>query len=344
MKIRNTRARLCAVLFTSLFSSIAFAEVSAAPDRPSLEGTDFIYWQNQGVAVGDPLLVPQVLTNAGQTILVTKTASDLSYIDEIPSLDFLPNANFEDGDFVLDTYGPNNIRNFLSFSYEDGRDFCGLGTQIAPFELGGFEAQIQAFNDAGSMGLFSIFDSNAADVAAFIGIMSDAATPMNRVEIHIESTDLGGLASAYAINQVDLKECATEPPPPEVPAISCEGFAAPMANYPVKAKKNRVFPLKMELFDEFGIAQNDVDLLAAPVVTVTFTSGVDESAFNVSGLLSARHGSDGNLFYFTDDDIWQFNLKSKGLAAGTYVVTVDSGDATENVIDSTFETSFIIKK
>ena len=57
MKVRNTRARLCAVLFTSLFSSISFAQVSQVFDRATLAGDDFIDWQSQSAGL-DPNAIP----------------------------------------------------------------------------------------------------------------------------------------------------------------------------------------------------------------------------------------------------------------------------------------------
>jgi len=131
-----------------------------------------------------------------------------------------------------------------------------------------------------------------------------------------------------------------------VTALTCDGFAAPMAIHPVKAKKNRVFPLKMELFDEDGFEQTNLDI-AAPVVTVMYSSSpdtIDPVLIEDEALYSGK-GSDGNQFVYTDDGIWQFNLKSKNYnSSGTYYVTVDSGDESEYVIEEpSCVTSFIIK-
>ena len=351
MKFRHRSTHLCAVLFTSLFSTIAFAQASQVPDRPSLGATDSISWQNQGVLVGYPLLSDQVSTNATDTILVTKAdATRQLYIDKIPS-SFLPNVNFADGTYVLDTNDlSNSSANRLIFEYQDGRDFCGLGTQIsASNDSGAFQAGIEAFdtNDL-SMGYFLVNgDTNSLDPLTnepwFIGIKSDNITdPMKRVEIRMVSTGgcCGDDTALYAINQVDLKDCA--PTGPNAPILSCVGFAAPMANHPVKAKKNRVFPLKMELFDENGFEVTGADLIAAPVVEVIFNPAT-EDAYDVSNdVLSAGHGTDGNQFEFTNDGIWQFNLKSTNYSAeGTYDVTVVSGDDSEYVIDPSCVTSFI---
>lgn len=130
-----------------------------------------------------------------------------------------------------------------------------------------------------------------------------------------------------------------------IPIVMCEGFESPMSTYPVRAKKNRVFPLKMELFDGDGFELEGGDLIAPPVVQVVFASASGDPAIDVSDhALSSGLGSDGNQFEFTDDGIWQFNLKSKNYSAsGEYLVTVMSGDESEYVIDPACVTSFQVK-
>lgn len=132
---------------------------------------------------------------------------------------------------------------------------------------------------------------------------------------------------------------------PIAPVLLCSGFESPMANYPVKAKKNRVFPLKMEMFDDGGFELTDAEITARPVVQVMFTSADGGDAVDVSAeALSSGHGTDGNQFDFTDDGIWQFNLKSRNYTAeGTYLVTAVSGDESEYTIDPSCVTSFVIE-
>ncbi len=126
--------------------------------------------------------------------------------------------------------------------------------------------------------------------------------------------------------------------------MSCEGFAAPMDRFPVtvKGKGKRVFPLKMELFDADSFALTDVDLIAAPVVEVVFTSSTGGDPEDVTDdLLSVGKASEGNEFVFSDN-VWQFKLSSKGYtASGTYLITAVSGDELEYVIDPSCVTSFV---
>ena len=128
-------------------------------------------------------------------------------------------------------------------------------------------------------------------------------------------------------------------------ALVCSGFYSPLANYPVMARKNRVFPLKMELFDGDGFGLSDAHLTAAPVVQVLFSADSGGDAVDVTAeVLSSGQGFDGNQFVFTDDGLWQFNLQSKNYSApGEYMVTAVSGDDSEYTIDPACVTSFLIK-
>jgi hypothetical protein len=130
-----------------------------------------------------------------------------------------------------------------------------------------------------------------------------------------------------------------------VPSLSCVGFGPPMANYPVKAKKNRAFPLKMEMFGDDGFELTDLDVHAPPVVQVIFAPASGDEPFDVSDdVLSSGQGSEGNQFVFTDDGIWQFNLKSTNYSAeGEYMVAAVSGDESEYTIDPSCVTSFAIQ-
>ncbi len=368
MKVRTICACMSTALLISFSTSNVFADVSPVADRGDLINSDSIFWDTQGFVYSplpdyDAALVssnspanPNVTSVNGNEAAVSHIV-DPEFAIWVEQSTFFRDTNFIDGEYFLNTFaftnGNNNLSNPITFAFADSNteEICGFGTQIAPFEVGGFNAEIQAFDGSGSMGTPIVVTGSDLDAdAAFIGMSS--TTAMTSVQVVVTSTGDGGgsLASWYALNQVTLTYCSdlpVEPPPePEVPAMSCEGFAAPMANHPVKAKKNRVFPLKMELFDADGFEQTDVELAAAPVVTVMFASSGGGDAVDVSDeALSAGHGSDGNLFDYTDDGIWQFNLKSKNYkASGTYYVTVDSGDELEYVIEEpSCVTSFIIK-
>ena len=131
----------------------------------------------------------------------------------------------------------------------------------------------------------------------------------------------------------------------QVPITTCSGFYAPMDSHPVRVKKNRVLPLKIELFDAFGSELTDSDLLKAPVVEITRSSNNSLEPVDVSDdALAAGLGTDGNEFEYTDYGYWQFNLKTSSYsAAGTYTVKVLSGDEWSYTLGSECSTSFTIR-
>jgi hypothetical protein len=130
----------------------------------------------------------------------------------------------------------------------------------------------------------------------------------------------------------------------EISELACNGFEPPMVGA-VTVKKNRVLPLKTQLFDGNGSPITDADNPAPPVLQVLFSSNSTEDVIDVTDeALSAGHGTDGNQFVFTEDDKWQFNLKTKNYTSpGTYTVQMVSGDGIRYVIEPTCEATFVIK-
>ncbi|MGH6895506.1 MAG: hypothetical protein ACREJ5_03025 [Geminicoccaceae bacterium] len=127
------------------------------------------------------------------------------------------------------------------------------------------------------------------------------------------------------------------------PAYACVGFEPPLADGPVTVKGDRALPLKAELLDEDGVPLTDADLSAAPVVQVSYHSGIGATPEDVSDqALWAGQGSDGNAFEFSGDR-WRFNLKVGNYdAPGTYVISMTSGDGAEYRIDPTCEAEFVV--
>lgn len=127
------------------------------------------------------------------------------------------------------------------------------------------------------------------------------------------------------------------------PALSCVGFESPMDAGSVKVKKNRVLPLKGQMFDLDGFDMTDADIAASPMIQVLFDSGVGDAIDVTEEALAAGEGSEGNEFEF-GVDYWRFNLKTSNYTApGTYTITMVSGDATEYVIDPSCAGSFVIE-
>jgi hypothetical protein len=127
--------------------------------------------------------------------------------------------------------------------------------------------------------------------------------------------------------------------------LACAGYMPPMASYPVTVKKNRALPLKAQVIADDGSALIATDLTARPVVQVLYDSGLGGDPVDVtSEALSAGLGTEGNQFEFTDEGHWQFNLLTRNYTApGTYIVTMESGDDSEYVLDPSCVTEFVVQ-
>lgn len=115
---------------------------------------------------------------------------------------------------------------------------------------------------------------------------------------------------------------------------SPNGFESPMNSGPVTVKKNRVLPLKVELQDETGSPITDTDIVAPPVIQVTYAAGTTSAGDVTDESLSAGWGTEGNQFeYDISTGRWRFNLKTKNYTSpGTYTVSIVSGDEGEYTI------------
>lgn len=119
-------------------------------------------------------------------------------------------------------------------------------------------------------------------------------------------------------------------------AYGCNGFDAPFATtISLKRKTQRAIPLKMQLSGLGGEPITDLNIAGGPpVVNISFSPATGGPAVDVtSELVSVGHATEGNQFvYATDSGRWVFNLASTPFqAAGTYTVTVASGDSAYTV-------------
>jgi hypothetical protein len=132
---------------------------------------------------------------------------------------------------------------------------------------------------------------------------------------------------------------------PAVRTLSCSGFESPMDKGPVTAKRNRVLPLKAQLFDGDGSSVTNGDIPAPPVVEILFTATDSGTAVDVTAdALSAGLGTTGNQFVYTDSAQWQFNLKTSNYSApGTYTITMKSGDPVTYNINPTCIAEFVVQ-
>ena len=114
---------------------------------------------------------------------------------------------------------------------------------------------------------------------------------------------------------------------------TCEGFQPPFdVALALNAKAKRAIPLKAQLFDVNNVSVTSTTLnAAAPVVIVSYSSGIIQAVDETSLLDPVGRSSSGNSFNFdATTGNWWFNLDSSPFtASGTYTVTMQSGDATK---------------
>ena len=122
---------------------------------------------------------------------------------------------------------------------------------------------------------------------------------------------------------------------------ACVGFEPPLDTAVSVKKPNRVLPLRMALIDDQGSPVLGFDILANPVLQLEY-AGESPGDANLDDLETAGKGDEGNMFVF-DGSNWAFNMKTQGLAPGTYTITVVSGDLAEYVIDPTCEVTVNIQ-
>ncbi len=131
---------------------------------------------------------------------------------------------------------------------------------------------------------------------------------------------------------------------PNARILSCVGFDAPLNDGPVKVRgKNRVLRANAQLIDENNQPIDDLGISAAPVVQVTYSSGVSPAQDVTSDALPAGAGSEGNQFEFLGSG-WLFNLSTKNFTAvGTYTVTMLTGDGSDYFVHPTCTAQFVIQ-
>ena len=154
----------------------------------------------------------------------------------------------------------------------------------------------------------------------------------------------GGAGQAITIVTSGEEAGRTTPVPPSGPALSCAGFKAPADRDVQVNGPNRVVPLRMRLLDEY---EAYIGYLESPPVLQAIYQGSNSDPGALDGLDTAGRGAagrgdEGNMFAF-DGTNWAFNLSTRGLAKGAYVLSAVSGDESEYIIDPTCEVKLVIK-
>jgi hypothetical protein len=122
-----------------------------------------------------------------------------------------------------------------------------------------------------------------------------------------------------------------------VPDFACIGFQSPF-DVPISVgkKTNRAIQLKAHLFDRSNnlVTPTTLGMAQGPVVNVSYKSDTGPAVDNTVLLDPLWKSSSGNLFNFDPTTgTWWFNLATTPFAAsGTYTVTLQSGDASYQVM------------
>lgn len=129
-----------------------------------------------------------------------------------------------------------------------------------------------------------------------------------------------------------------------VEAFACEGFDPPFdVALAIGKKVDRAIPLKAQLIDSDGFLITDLDIDAPPVVNVSFTPGSGGPTEDLTDQLAPIGSANtGNLFRFDPDtQTWVYNLGTKQYkSAGTYAVSMRSGDEASYIVDPTCSGQF----
>ena len=128
-----------------------------------------------------------------------------------------------------------------------------------------------------------------------------------------------------------------------VPTFSCDGGFLPPFDQPIalKPKTKRAIPVKAYIVDNAGALITDADIVAPPVITVSYASTVyGEVPPNDEDLAPLGSANDDNIARFDpDSETWIYNLGTKQFtASGEYTVEMVSGDPGEYLLEGCSQT------
>jgi len=196
----------------------------------------------------------------------------------------------------------------------------------------------------GTVGWYSLDLSSAgvvADGSFRVGLVTDdtATDPLLGVDTTLPAAHsfvFDAVAATWAAN--DSGNYGIRASAHLVPVLTCEGFLPPLAGRTVLLKKGgRTLPLKARLTDGDGAPVTRADVAAPPVVQVLFTPSSGTTPVDISSYVApAGRSNRGNAFRYVGGSRWMYNLKTtKFMAAGTYTILLETGDAAEYQVDPT---------
>lgn len=197
--------------FVLIFFGFLATLATVVPARADLtlvtnRGTGYIVdWAQFGPVVpgGTPIANGTTASSVPSGIVTQVNGDNLKIFTQNSSGPW--QGNFSDGDIVLDNMGTGAIR--LDFS----PTVYGSGAQIQYGTYGSFAARIEAFNNGGSMGYFTVPGSSSGNndgSAIFLGVSS--TTPISYLTFSIVGND----AEEFAINRLTLNSNPVPLPPP----------------------------------------------------------------------------------------------------------------------------------
>lgn len=186
------------------------------------------------------------------------------------------------------------------------------------------DATLYAYNEAGQLTAVAVqpIDPNAPiDVMALLPQI-DGLSSLDIV-MNFDSIIVGSISS----QELD-----------DSPVFACAGFTAPFDKpLSLKNRSKRTIPVNITLTNDDSVEMTDLDIISPPVVTIAFSSTVSaDGAIDDALLDSSLKASEGNTFAYNYDKLaWEYRLATKAFSsAGTYMVSVASGDDSEYQIDA----------
>jgi hypothetical protein len=157
-------------------------------------------------------------------------------------------------------------------------------------------------------------------------------------------------SGAFVLDNLSFESLGAPPAEEGPPVLSCVGFSSPLDDlladpqYAEYAKflarwlnRSPVKLLRARLLDEEDLEVGDADLIAAPVAQVLFTPAGSEETLDVTADMTWKDS-----FTFNPKGFWRLNLRRYQMhIPGTYLVTMESGDESEYLIDPTCSESII---
>ncbi len=187
--------------------------------------------------------------------------------------------------------------------------------------------------------------SRGSDQLYFYGFENPAG--FDEVVLDVQANASG----AFVLDNLSFESLGA-PEPVGPPMFSCVGFSSPLeallanprhARYAkfieLWMSRSPVKVLRARLLDEDELEVGDEDLVAPPLVQVLFSPEESDETLDVTGDVTWKDS-----FTFTRKSYWRLGLKRHEMRKpGTYVVSMESGDESEYLIEPTCWES-IIKK